>query len=138
MNAIEKIKGLSAEYLRSVCVPYNGERFTAIVFVPTQEEHYSGWQCMKYVLFDGKGDIVGTVDNGSDVLHINGIGGYGEYGNGFEEALRSGLIPHVDWCIDCLPAGFIRLFSSKQCKVDAVCGSDFEIFVITEDKENAE
>ena len=103
----------------------SGETFNEIVIVPTRKKHDSGYLCMKFILAY-HGEIVGVVSGWSDVVHINGIGGYGEKWFGLRQTM-----PRVDWEIDCLPkSGCLRLFSSKDCVVrDSFIGSDFVFFV---------
>lgn len=97
------------------------EIFDSLVIVPTDKYHDSGFVCM---------DFVGCINNKaikrlsgcSDVLHIDGIGGYGEY---------KGYIPKAiapkGWSIDCLPCGLLRVFCHKKIRVDAALSS-FEIY----------
>ena len=101
--------------------------FSAFVIVPTDEIHDSGWRCMKFILLY-QGEIVGVVSGWSDVVHINGIGGYGKnYGD-----LVSGMVKRVGWSIDCLPvSGCIRLFGDAECEMEDYgwVGSDFIFYV---------
>ena len=50
--------------------------FNGIVIIPTNEMHESGYMCMKFALMD-HWEVAGCVGGGSDVIHLNGIGGYG-------------------------------------------------------------
>ena len=64
------------------------------------------------------------------MLHLNGIGGYGE--NWFEKYHgRPKLVPPSGWSIDCLPeSGLLCVFSSVKRWL--TCGealSSFEVFV---------
>ena len=100
--------------------------FTEIVIVPTDEVHDSGFLCMKFILCNHR-EIVGVVSGWSDVVHVNGIGGYG---SNFEEALRTQKTKRVGWSIDCLPgSGCIRLFSDCECETEDFIGSDFCFYV---------
>lgn len=108
------------------------EPFRSIIIVPTGEIHDSGFECMKFILTDGA-KLVGVVGGGSDVININGIGGYGK---DFRTAIATGMVPCVDWSIDCLPeSGCLRLFSHKKCELSYkdFVGSSFE-FVALEDE----
>ena len=53
------------------------------------------------------GEPICRLSGCSDVLNLDGIGGYGNW--------RSGEIPRLiepkGWSIDCLPCGYLRLFS---------------------------
>lgn len=102
--------------------------FNAIVIVPTGELHDSGYGCMKFILLNN-GEIVGVVGGWSDVVHINGIGGYGL---NYKEALLTDMVKRVGWSIDCLPtSGCLRLFTDRsvKCKCGDYVLSDFEFFV---------
>ena len=101
--------------------------FNGIVIIPTNEMHESGYMCMKFALMD-HWEVVGCVGGGSDVIHLNGIGGYGKYEN-YKEALKTGLVKRVDWSIDCLPNGLIRLFCSSKLELDDIICSDFNLYV---------
>ena len=100
--------------------------FTSLIIVPMDELHDSGFRAMKFILCN-KWEIVGVVGGWSDVMHINGIGGYGRH---WSDAMKSGTVPVVGWCIDCMPAsGCLRLYSRKTCRCSDWFGSDFEFFV---------
>ena len=105
--------------------------FNGIVIIPTNEMHESGYMCMKFALMD-HWEVVGCVGGGSDVIHLNGIGGYGKYGEDFDRSLKTGLMKRVDWSIDCLPNGVIRLFCSKKLELDDIICSDFNLYVKSE------
>ena len=106
--------------------------FKGIVIVPTGELHESGFQMMKFILCDGD-NVVGAASGYSDVLHLDGIGGYGL---DYKSAMVNMKNHVVDWSIDLLPkSGCIRLFIGgrfKRLKMPDFYGSDFEIYV--EDK----
>lgn len=97
--------------------------FDSFIIIPTGEMHDSGYGCMKFALFNGE-KYVGCVGGGSDVIHFNGIGGYG----------RSWIkmpkeVPVVDFCMDLFPNGLFRVFSSKcYLFIDSVICSDFNIY----------
>ena len=108
--------------------------FNGIVIIPTNEMHESGYMCMKFALMD-HWEVVGCVGGGSDVIHLNGIGGYGKYEN-YKEAFKTGLVKRVDWSIDCLPNGLIRLFCSSKLELDEIICSDFNLYVKSEREED--
>ena len=112
------------------------EDFNGIIIVPTHELHDSGYSCMKFVLLN-HAKIVGCVGGGSDVIHINGIGGYGNIFNmeEYEQAVCTGKVKVVSWSIDCLPNGLIRLFSNRKLDIDLPITSDFIIYA-KEDKKD--
>lgn len=105
--------------------------FRCIVIVPTGELHESGFQTMKFILCDGY-NVVGAASGYSDVLHLDGIGGYGlDYKN----TVLTKTTHVVGWKMDCLPkSGCMRLFTNRgnNLKLQSFISSDFEIYV--EDK----
>lgn len=101
--------------------------FNGFVIIPTGETHDSGYMCMKYAL-TYYGDVVGCVGGYSDVVRLQGIGGYGEYNEDYDKRVSTRQGPIIDWSIDCLPCGFLRVFVSGKLKLDDFIGSDFCIF----------
>ena len=99
--------------------------FRSLVIIPTDEEHDSGYMCMDFVAVDGHGEPIERLSGCSDVLHINGIGGYGNWRA--TEGIPT-LVKPVSWSIDCLPkSGYLRLF----CGETLTCGdalSSFEVY----------
>ena len=116
-------------------IPNHGDadaQFNAITIVPTGRLHDSGFQMMKFIMSkDGK--VVMACSGWSDVMHINGIGGYGKFGtNECEEAITKQRVRRIGWCIDCLAkSGCVRLFTNNAyCKIkDGFIGSDFIFYV---------
>ena len=102
------------------------KNFTGIVIVPMNYKHDSGFQCMKYILLN-HWDIVGVVGGCSDVMHINGIGGYGKEPNYITRMVKA-----HDLRIDCLPKSkCLRLFSDDEMELwDLFCGSDFSFYYV--------
>lgn len=99
--------------------------FNAVIIVPMEEIHDSGWRCMKFILAN-RNEIKGVVSGYSDVVHINGIGGYGRY---WENAARTGMVPRHSWSIDCLRgSGCLRLFCADDLSIDPWYGSDFSVY----------
>ena len=114
-----------------LAVPYSKrldeiDTFTGFVIVPTGELHDSGFGCMKFVL-TRHNEIVGAVGGGCDVVHLNGIGGYGL---DWQKSLTDRRVPRIDWSIDLLPkSGCLRVFSSHRLTLqDALICSDFEVY----------
>ena len=103
------------------------EKFNGCIIIPTGDMHDSGFMCMKFALTQND-KVVGCVGGGSDVIHINGIGGYGKYGNGFESAIITQKVSRVEWRIDCLPNGLLRLFSDNWLSIDDIICSDFALY----------
>ena len=100
--------------------------FTSVVIVPTGRTHDSGFGCMKFVLLD-RNEIVGCVGGCSDVVHINGIGGYGL---DCAKALFDQSVPPIGWSLDLLQGSrLVRLFCNRKLIIrDEKVYSDFEIF----------
>ena len=108
------------------------EVFNAFVIVPTGKLHDSGFQMMKFILCDGY-HIVGAVSGYSDVVHLDGIGGYGL---NYKNTMLTKTTHVVGWKMDCLPkSGCMRLFTNRgnNLKLQSFISSDFEIYV--EDKK---
>ena len=100
------------------------QTFTSFVIVPTGQLHESGWGCMKFVLLN-KSKIIGSIGGYSDVIHIDGIGGYGRWdGQGWVPK----EVPPKSWAIDCLPCGYLRVFAHGELSTDDWFGSDFEVY----------
>ena len=110
------------------------ESFNGFVIIPTGEMHDSGFECMKFALTNHN-EVVGCVGGGSDVINLNGIGGYGEYDDEYDTRVSTQKGNIIDWSIDCLPCGLLRVFTSKyELKLSQYVLSNFEVFV----KENKE
>lgn len=101
--------------------------FFSLVIIPQEEMHDSGFRCMDYVAVARSGEPIMRLSGFSDVLEIDGIGGYGEW-NGKNLPLSR---PIQGWKIDCLPCGYLRLFCNGRIKAGAGISS-FEIFWVSE------
>ena len=128
------MKMTKAELIEMKCFEPT-ETFDSVVIVPMKENHDSDFSCMKFILLKHF-DIVGVVGGGSDVIHINGIGGYGDWKKGkinFSKPPKG-----YDWSIDCLPKSkCVRLFilGQKELYTDGLVYSDFNIYVKEEENE---
>ena len=103
-------------------------KFDSLVIIPggSRSLHDSGYRCIAYCLCrDGK--PICLTGGGSDILHINGIGGYGKIYNTIPRE-----IPVISWRIECLPkSGYLHLFIHEH---ELTCGPDlssFEVFAET-------
>ena len=70
----------------------------------------------------------------SDVLHINGIGGFGY--NWLEKySACPKTVPPTEWSIDCLPkSGYLRIFcGSRKMRAGVACSS-FEVFSLPKEE----
>lgn len=120
-SPLEEFVNLDMNYNTSV-------EFNGFIIIPTDEIHDSGYKIMKIALMN-RGVVVGCVKGCFDVIHLNGIGGYGDYDAGYNERVRERKGPIIDWCIDCAPNGLIRVFCSKRLTLPDLCClvSDFQI-----------
>lgn len=93
--------------------------------------HDSGYRCMDFVAVK-EGKPLCLLSGCSDVLHIDGIGGYGKW------IPRKGFPNKVelrDWNIDCLPtSGLLRLWC-RGGMTAALALSSFEIYAEGKKKE---
>ena len=95
--------------------------FDSLVIIPTGKAHDSGWICMDFVACKN-GEPICKLSGCSDVLNIDGIGGYGIW----QGELPRYVVPK-EWSIDCLPCGYLRLFGSHTLKAGAAL-SNFAIY----------
>ena len=111
--------------------------FRSVVIVPVERDgkvelHDSGWGCMDFVLVNKDHEPIGKIGGGSDVLHIDGIGGYGPHEDqvwAWEKSLYSGFVPAKGWTIDCLPCGYLNLWTKRTLFLeDKFVGSSCEIY----------
>jgi hypothetical protein len=101
------------------------KRFKSLVIIPTDELHDSGYMCMSFVAVGDNDEPLFSFGGGSDVIHLDGLGGYGK--NWVETGRLPATRPVQAWRIDCLPCGYLRLF----CRGKLSCNyavSDFEIY----------
>ena len=136
---MKDVNDLTYEELKAIdyIKPLPNERVYGIVIVPLDEIHDSGYRCMKFILIGKGGVILGAVGGCSDVIHINGIGGYGDYQT-CQESIKTGKIDVAAWSIDCLPeSGCLRLFNCHgSMKLDDFIGSDFEVYAVKKEKKD--
>lgn len=127
---MKKLYDYTLKELRAIENFGENEEFSAFVIVPMDELHDSGFRIMKFIL-ERDGKIVGAVSGWSDVIHVNGIGGYGEFDNTYPIRLKSQLVPRVGIQMDCLPeSGCVRFFCGRDMimKADNFIGSDFVFY----------
>lgn len=125
---MKSLKEMTLEDFRAVPYIQFGDLkpFSGFVIVPTGELHDSGFGCMKFVLTH-RNEIIGAVGGGCDVIHLNGIGGYGL---DWKKGLDTRMVPVIEWSIDLLPAsGCLRIFTDHELVIrDPIICSDMEIF----------
>lgn len=105
--------------------------FHSFVIIPVERDgeidlHDSGWGCMEFCLVDDDMEPIGKVGGGSDVVNLDGIGGYGyKWHERPDYMLR--LIPVHGWCVDCLPCGYLHMWTKRNLFLsDRFVGSNFE------------
>jgi hypothetical protein len=88
--------------------------FVSIVLIPTRYKHDSGYGCIDMVAVKYEDKQLKWVRlGGGDVVHINGIGGYGERLGAIPK-----LVPPSSWSIDLLyRSKFLRLHAWSKLKV---------------------
>lgn len=100
----------------------------SIVIMPTNEEHDSGYGCMDFIAVRGD-EAICSLSGVSDVVHLNGIGGFGDNWLRKYGGVPDKISP-ISWSIDCLlKSGFLRLFCSKSLRVGPALSS-FEIYPV--------
>ena len=99
--------------------------FSSLVIIPQDYAHDSDWMCMDLVAVSKDGEPICRLSGCSDVLNLDGIGGYGD-GNWRFGELPNRIEPK-GWRIDCLPCGYLRLFSRSTMTAGPAL-SDFEIY----------
>lgn len=101
-------------------------KFDSLIIVPQRRKHESGYMCMDFIAVKD-GEPICWLAGYSDVIYIDGIGGYGKWDG--ERVIPSLVLPK-SWSIDCLPCGYLRLFVSTNNST-LTCGnavSSFEVW----------
>ena len=112
------------------------EPFNGFIVIPQMdcELHDSGYRMLKIALTN-HGRVVGCVEGCSDVIHLNGIGGYGKFGDKYQERVKTKLGPIIDWSIDVAPNGLVRVFCSYELEMSDLPLSDLPIYLKENDNE---
>ncbi len=109
--------------------------FDTLIILPgkAKDLHDSGYRCMDFVAVI-KGEAKCLLSGGSDVLHVDGIGGFGD--NWMEKyGSTPMMVPPSGWSIDCLPkSGLLHMWPSSGKMKCGVAISSFEIYALP--KEN--
>jgi hypothetical protein len=108
--------------------------FDSMVLIPLRRLHDSGYRLMDFVAVRN-GEPLCKLSGCSDVIHFDGIGGYGD--NWFK---KYGTVPQSlparDWNIDCLKvSGYLRIFSQRYNLKAAPALSSFEFYAVEKEKE---
>ena len=102
-----------------------GKHFDCVIIVPMDKIHDSGYRCMKFIM-TRRDEVVGVESGYSDVIHLDGIGGYGV---DYAKALSTQLVPRVGWSMDCLPgSNCVRIMADHECFTHDWNGSDYCIY----------
>ena len=110
-------------------IPYQKpkKKIWSVIIVPMEEIHDSGFRCMKFILCGRDGTIIGAVAGWADVIHLNGIGGYGL---NWEQTMKTHMTEVVGWSMDCLQkSGCIRIFANRPLQIEDIICSDFDLYV---------
>ena len=112
--------------------------FNSLIILPTKDIDLSGFRRMEFVLVHNNKPYV-RVGGISDVIHINGVGGFGDYKKlGVSKPFPISL-PPVGWNIDCLKrSSLLRLFAmGKNLKIyrPRIIPSSFEIYAVERKKD---
>lgn len=94
--------------------------------------HDSGYRCMDFVL-EGEGGSLRRISAWSDIVHIDGIGGYGwDWLNRCHGVPDS--VPVTSWSLDCLAvSGLLRLFPHGTMMTRGWALSSFEVYAKREE-----
>ncbi len=103
--------------------------FQALLIIPTEELHDSGFRCMKFVPLSKKGEPLILLESNYDVIHINGIGGLGYNWREKPSDLQH-TITALGWQIDCLKTSkLLMLFlMDGNVMIRNAIASSFEIY----------
>lgn len=107
-------------------LPEKEREFDSLIIIPEKYKHDSGYRCMSFAGCKGN-KAVCIMGGGSDVIHFDGIGGYGRWWNGAGSQIPK-KIPPKAWNIDCIPCGYLRIFAGKGKITMGSMLSSFEIY----------
>jgi len=124
---IDEVMNMTLEELQNVETIKKRSDFNSFVIVPMNDNHDSGFRTMMFILLLDN-EILGAVSGWSDVIHVNGVGGYGL---DVENALKTQKVQRVSMSMDCLPvSGCMRFFIDNDhvMELDGFIGSDFVFY----------
>lgn len=104
---------------------------TSLIILPgkAKDMHESGFRCMDFVAVKGD-EAICLLSGCSDVLHIDGIGGYGNNWLGKYGTVPR-AVPPSGWSIDCLPkSGLLRIWPTSQRILCGISLSSYEIYAL--------
>ena len=103
--------------------------FDSLIILPGNKAdmHDSGYRCMDFVAVRDKVAIC-RLSGCSDVLHFDGIGGYGhDWGRRYNGCPTT--VPPSGWSMDCLPkSGLLRVWPNNQKMICGLALSSFSIY----------
>lgn len=107
--------------------------FDSLIIIPGRagDLHDSGFRHMDFILVR-KAEPIYRVCGGSDVIHIDGIGGFGyDWLNRYKAVPAQ--VPPTGWSIDCLPkSGLLQIWpGSRRMRCGSFATSSFEIFALS-------
>ena len=103
----------------------------SIIILPGKPKdlHDSGYRCMDFVACN-KGEAMCLLSGCSDVVHLDGIGGYGHNWYMKREGVPKMVIPK-GWAIDCLPrSGLLRLWCDRSNLLCDPALASFAVYAI--------
>jgi len=109
--------------------------FASMVILPLRTRHGSGYRALDFVAINNKGQPICRLSGCSDVIHVDGIGGFGnnwlkQYGT------VPKAVPATGWSVDCLAtSGLLRMWPNSY---HMTCGgslSSFEIYALEKEAE---
>jgi hypothetical protein len=101
--------------------------FKAVIILPTRRIHDSGFRIMDFIAISNENIPFVRLSGCSDVMHIDGIGGYGKnWLEKYKTVPQS--VPVRSWNIDCLKtSGLLRIFGPDKMTAGKALSS-FELF----------
>ena len=108
----------------------------SLVVLPTRRLHDSGYRCLDLVACQHEVAFC-RLAGGSDVINLEGIGGFGYRWHEREGASRFLVVP-VGWSIDCLKkSGLLRLFNMHHRIRVGLSLSNLEIWSIPDERRGS-
>jgi len=109
-------------------------KFNSIVILPSRRLHDSGYRLMDFVAIRA-GKVICRLSGCSDVIHVDGIGGFGYNWNEKYKGCPT-LVPPSGWNIDCLPrSGLLHIWPRSNSMTVGDALSSFEIFHLPKNEE---
>jgi hypothetical protein len=97
--------------------------------------HDSGYRTMTFIAVNEEGVPFKRLSGCSDVIHFDGIGGYGYHWVDKYQTVPK-MVPPSGWSMDCLPkTGFMRIMSKWGMICNGMALSSFEIYMKEEKSE---